>query len=57
MDKCKHEKVYANYFLTPTGIQWICRFCGEEGVDENPFFPITFANEYDAIKRKFEKKD
>lgn len=56
--KCEHIKVYNNKILAswPPQQDWICRKCGEKGREiVGP--PATFANEYDHLVEKFEKKD
>lgn len=58
MIECKHDRVYSNRYLLshPPQKEWICRICGAEGVEAVQFAPYTFANEYDAIKKKFQDK-
>lgn len=58
MNECKHNKVYANVAYTsfPPQKMWICRKCGAEGIDSEFSPPSTFANEYDALKKKFQSK-
>lgn len=59
LTNCNHDKVYDNQNLLtsfPPQRRWICRLCGEEGVDPVGGPPLTFANEYDVIKKKFKKE-
>lgn len=58
MTNCEHNKVYSNHmFCTfPPQKAWICRKCGLEGVELINPVPSTFADEYTAIKKKFQDK-
>ncbi len=55
MSNCEHDKVYEPLMLLsiPPKQRWICRKCGEEGID-TAGVPTTFADEYTYIKKKFE---
>jgi len=54
-EKCDHEKVYANYVLTsnPPQYPWICKKCGEKGIDRGSYYN---ANAYDELVKEFEKE-
>jgi hypothetical protein len=54
-NKCKHNKVYANYILTsnPPQSPWICSKCGFKGVDRGQF---PTEETYEDIDRRFNAK-
>jgi hypothetical protein len=53
MSDCTHEKVYANYVLTscPPQYPWICRKCGEKGID---WGGTVWIDEYAETEKKFD---
>ena len=55
-EQCAHEKVYASYILTshPPQQPWVCRLCGEEGIDRLGGKLKT--DEYEKTKRHFKAK-
>ena len=52
MDKCNHNKVYANYILTsnPPQSPWICSECGETGTDKGSY---SGGDPYSDLVKKF----
>lgn len=54
MKDCKHKKVYSPITLTsnPPQHPWVCKECGEEGIDMGEYIH----NEYAEIKEKFRGK-
>lgn len=55
-DMCFHQKVYDNKQLmsNPPQQRWICKSCGEEGVDV--VGKIEW-NQYDELRKKFGKDE
>lgn len=53
---CVHDKVYSQYVLAtfPAQHPWICRECGEEGVDMEP---MPDFGEYDRLKAEKAKRE
>ena len=52
MEEHIHEKVYSNIVLTtyPCQRPWICKICGQEGIDVN-----SIPESYESIREKFDK--
>jgi hypothetical protein len=55
MEECKHEKVYANftYASNPPITPWICKKCGQKGMETSAY--ISYEETYEQIARKFQK--
>lgn len=49
-DKCYCQTILLSY---PPQYPWICRICGEQGVDHAD---VIIHNEYEELKRKWNQK-
>jgi hypothetical protein len=54
-EKCKHNKVYDHdhiFMSNPPKVQWICKICGERGIDTTSICREN--NEYETTIKQFE---